>query len=105
MCNKRKRCDNYPMRCRSSCIPTEEGQVSCEYSQNAEEDIIPSSSCPLDGILHWHTAIEKELVDIAEAARSINSNGDFLDLSSFRRRLQFIAEVCIFHRYAALSNY
>ncbi|KAL0296708.1 UNVERIFIED_CONTAM: Zinc finger protein BRUTUS [Sesamum radiatum] len=45
-------------------------------------------------------AIEKELNDIAEAARSIKLTGDFTDLSAFNRRLQFIAEVCIFHSIA-----
>ncbi|KAG8366638.1 hypothetical protein BUALT_Bualt17G0100500 [Buddleja alternifolia] len=55
---------------------------------------------PVDDILHWHKAIEKELNDIAEAARSIKLTGDFSDLSAFNRRLQFIAEVCIFHSIA-----
>lgn len=57
---------------------------------------------PFDEILHWHKAIRKELNDITEAAREIKLRGDFSDLSAFNQRLQFIAEVCIFHRYAAL---
>ncbi|KAL6969877.1 hypothetical protein U1Q18_029591 [Sarracenia purpurea var. burkii] len=55
---------------------------------------------PVDEILHWHKAIKKELNDIAEAARRIQLCGDFSDLSAFNKRLQFIAEVCIFHSIA-----
>ena len=54
---------------------------------------------PIDEILHWHKAIERELSEIAEAARKIELNGEFSDLSAFNERLHFIAEVCIFHRY------
>lgn len=55
---------------------------------------------PVDEILHWHKAIKKELIDIAEAARRIQLSGDFSDISAFNKRLQFIAEVCIFHSIA-----
>ncbi|KAK9277135.1 hypothetical protein L1049_006674 [Liquidambar formosana] len=55
---------------------------------------------PIDEILHWHNAIKRELNDIAEAARKIQLSGDFSDLSTFNKRLQFIAEVCIFHSIA-----
>ncbi|CAL9042149.1 unnamed protein product [Musa banksii] len=55
---------------------------------------------PIDEILHWHNAIRKELNDIAEGARKIQLSGDFSDLSAFNKRLQFIADVCIFHSYA-----
>ncbi|KAH0756217.1 hypothetical protein KY290_026487 [Solanum tuberosum] len=55
---------------------------------------------PFDEILHWHKAIRKELNDITEAAREIKLRGDFSDLSAFNQRLQFIAEVCIFHSIA-----
>lgn len=54
---------------------------------------------PIDEILHWHNAIRLELNEIAEEARKIQSSGDFSDLSVFNMRLQFIADVCIFHRY------
>ncbi|KAI8020551.1 Zinc finger protein BRUTUS [Camellia lanceoleosa] len=54
---------------------------------------------PVDEILHWHKAIKRELNDIAEAARRIQLAGDFSDLSASNKRLQFIAEVCIFHRF------
>lgn len=53
---------------------------------------------PIDEILLWHNAIKTELNDITEAARNIQVSGDFSDLSAFNKRLQFIAEVCIFHR-------
>ena len=56
-------------------------------------------ACPIDEILHWHEAIKRELNDIAEAARKIQFCGDF---SAFNKRLLFIAEVCIFHRYRTL---
>lgn len=50
--------------------------------------------------MHWHKAIKREFNDIAEAARTIQLPGDFSDLSTFNKRLQFIAEVCIFHSIA-----
>lgn len=53
---------------------------------------------PIDEILHWHRAIHQELTDIADEARKIQSLADFSDLSAFNLRLQFIADVCIFHR-------
>lgn len=54
---------------------------------------------PINEILYWHSAIRNELNDIAEEARKIQLSGDFSDLSAFNARLQFIADVCIFHRY------
>lgn len=54
---------------------------------------------PINEILLWHNAIKRELSDIAEEARKIQLSGDFSDLSAFNERLQFIADVCIFHRY------
>ncbi|GKV23570.1 hypothetical protein SLEP1_g33279 [Rubroshorea leprosula] len=55
---------------------------------------------PMNEILLWHKAIERELNDIAEEARKIQVSGDFTNLSVFNERLQFIAEVCIFHSIA-----
>ncbi|MFQ6632720.1 hypothetical protein Gotur_012013 [Gossypium turneri] len=55
---------------------------------------------PLNEILLWHNAIKRELTEIAEEARKIQLSGDFVDLSVFNERLQFIAEVCIFHSIA-----
>lgn len=54
---------------------------------------------PINEILLWHNAIKRELNEIAEEARKIQLSGDFTNLSAFNERLQFIAEVCIFHRY------
>ncbi|KAL5539305.1 hypothetical protein UlMin_045416 [Ulmus minor] len=55
---------------------------------------------PINEILLWHNAIKKELNEIAEEARKIQLLGDFTNLSAFNERLQFIAEVCIFHSIA-----
>lgn len=107
---KRKSCDN-DTNCQSaltreasnSIITSEKRTCSCESSSVEKRDIFTSNSDvishPIDEILHWHKAIRKELNDIAEAARMMTSSGDFSDLSAFNKRLQFIAEVCIFHRY------
>lgn len=59
---------------------------------------------PINEILLWHNAIKKELNEIAEEARKIQLSGDFTNLSAFNERLQFIAEVCIFHRYMSIST-
>ena len=54
---------------------------------------------PINEILLWHKAIKRELNELAQEARKIERSGDFTNLSAFNDRLQFIAEVCIFHRY------
>ncbi|XP_076913974.1 zinc finger protein BRUTUS-like [Bidens hawaiensis] len=77
-------------------------QCPCSSSQLMKPESSPLDP-PVDEILHWHKVIKKELIDIAEAARSIQLSGDFSNLSSFNKRLQFIAEVCIFHRYCNLQ--
>lgn len=58
-----------------------------------------SVACPINEICHWHNAIKKELNSIAEAARDLPLSSDFSELSALKERLQFIAEVCIFHWY------
>lgn len=82
---------------------TQTEKCACESSKVITGTFLQSKSDilehPIDEILHWHKAIEKELSDIAQAARTIQSAGDFSDLSALIKRLQFIAEVCIFHRY------
>jgi zinc finger-like protein len=55
---------------------------------------------PIDDILHWHNAIRKDLHDIAEETRRVQQSGDFSDISAFNERLQFIADVCIYHSIA-----
>ena len=96
----------------SICL-VDKGQCPCESSNTGKREILLPDSCPanstldrpVDEILHWHKAIKSELNDIAEAARTIQLSGDFSDLSTFNKRLQFIAEVCIFHRYAEAYSF
>lgn len=108
ICNKRKR-DEHDLMCPSCSSRATETGHSCQYAEGdhiSDSNAVKSSIyCPMDDILHWHRAIEKELNDIADAARNIKLIGDFSDLSAFNRRLQFIAEVCIFHRYTSLFIY
>lgn len=83
------------------------GKCVCESSRTCKRkraDVQSDNSStivlnPIDEILFWHNAIKRELSDIAEAVRRIQLSKDFSDLSAFNKRLQFIAEVCIFHRY------
>lgn len=92
---------------------TEKGHCVCESSNIGKRkymdsncDVIDSSEAhPINEILHWHSAIQRELNDIAEEARKIQLSGDFSDISAFNKRLQFIAEVCIFHRYSIHHYY
>ncbi|KAK6931529.1 RCHY1, zinc-ribbon [Dillenia turbinata] len=71
-----------------------------KYSEFSCDHTDGTAVHPIDEILHWHKAIRKELSDIAEAARQLQLSGDFSDLSVFNKRLQFIAEICIFHSIA-----
>uniref|UniRef100_A0A2C9VNG9 CHY-type domain-containing protein n=1 Tax=Manihot esculenta TaxID=3983 RepID=A0A2C9VNG9_MANES len=87
---------------------SEKTHCACESSRLGKRKYMELSSDPanstmfhpIDEILLWHAAIRRELNDIAEAARKIQLSGDFSDLSAFNKRLQFIAEVCIFHSIA-----
>ncbi|XP_031400784.1 zinc finger protein BRUTUS-like isoform X2 [Punica granatum] len=89
-------------------VLTENGHCACEPSRPLKRKYAELSgdltnSCmthPIDEILMWHNAIKRELNDIAEAARTIQLSGDFSDLSEFNHRLQFIAEICVFHSIA-----
>ncbi|GJZ58562.1 hypothetical protein Tco_0614056, partial [Tanacetum coccineum] len=72
--------------------------TTCACSSSRPKSLDSPLDRLVDEILHWHKATKKELIDIAEAAKSIQLSGDFSDLSAFNKRLQFIAEVCIFHR-------
>lgn len=84
------------------------GQCTCQSSKTCKRKRVELKSehsstvfsNPIDEMLLWHNAIKRELNDIAEAARRIQLSGDFSDLSAFNKRLQFIAEVCIFHSIA-----
>lgn len=83
------------------------GKCACESSKTAKRKYLEPSNdvpattgiCPINEILLWHNAIRRELNEIAKEAKKIQLSGDFSDLSAFEGRLQFIAEVCIFHRY------
>ncbi|KAF9677368.1 hypothetical protein SADUNF_Sadunf08G0100400 [Salix dunnii] len=82
------------------CACESSGVGKRKYMELNCDAIISTEFHPIDEILLWHNAIKRELNDITEAARSIQLSGDFSNLSSFNKRLQFIAEVCIFHSIA-----
>ncbi|CAI0553173.1 unnamed protein product [Linum tenue] len=89
-------------------IVTTEIHCACESSANGKRKYMELSSNvvgstlphPIDEILLWHNAIKRELTDISEAAKKVQLSEDSSDLSAFNKRLQFIAEVCIFHSIA-----
>ena len=54
---------------------------------------------PINEILHWHNAIKRELNEILEAAKKAQHSAEGSDLSTFHIRLQFIADICNFHRF------
>lgn len=82
-----------------SCLALQAGKRKhVNLSSNVTSSMAAS---PIDEILLWHNAIRKELNDIVEASRKIQLSGNFSDLCTFNKRLQFIAEVCIFHRWAS----
>lgn len=78
-----------------------ESTVSGKRKYSASILDVPETmgSHPIDEILLWHNAIKKELNEIAVETRKIQHSGDYTNLSAFNERLQFIAEVFIFHRY------
>ncbi|KAG6752916.1 hypothetical protein POTOM_042957 [Populus tomentosa] len=71
-----------------------------KYLEPSNEDSDTMVTQPIDEILLWHNAIKRELNEIADEAKKIQSSGNFTNLSAFDERLQFIAEVCIFHSIA-----
>ncbi|XP_054820881.1 zinc finger protein BRUTUS-like isoform X2 [Prosopis cineraria] len=81
---------------------------ACEYATTGKrkypESILDVSDAagthPIDEILLWHNAVKKELSEIAVETRKIQLSGNFTNLSAFNERLQFIAEVCVFHSIA-----
>ncbi|KAL5228336.1 hypothetical protein ABZP36_016601 [Zizania latifolia] len=76
----------------------EESQVrNKKYAESIDGQV---DRHPIDEILYWHNAIRKELNDITEETRRMQQSGDFSDISDFNARLQFIADVCIFHSIA-----
>ncbi|XP_035543004.1 zinc finger protein BRUTUS-like [Juglans regia] len=105
--------DKLHLRCVDSSSSTvthqmEKVNCACEFTRTGKRkylesgnDVLETSgSHPINEILLWHNAIKRELNEIAEKARKIQVSGDFTNLSAFNARLQFIAEVCIFHSIA-----
>ncbi|KAF8103682.1 hypothetical protein N665_0186s0050 [Sinapis alba] len=94
----------------SSMLPckTSRAQCPCEgskagkrkYPELTEYEAPDAPMHPIDEIKIWHKSINKEMKEIADEARKIQLSGDFSDLSAFDERLQYIAEVCIFHSLA-----
>jgi zinc finger protein-like protein len=88
--------------CESSSGQTDKHAHSLEHTKIGKRKSIESSQLvthPIDEILYWHNAVLRELSDIAEETKRIHQSGDFSDIAGFNMRLQFIADVCIFHRY------
>lgn len=71
-----------------------------KYTISADDADDSNGGHPINEIMYWHNAIKKELNDIADEARKVVLSGEFSDLSVFYERLQFIADVCIFHSVA-----
>ncbi|XP_061357573.1 zinc finger protein BRUTUS-like isoform X2 [Gastrolobium bilobum] len=102
--------DHSQVRCSSKPLTHQIGKVNCACESSATGKRKYSGSIldvsdntgrhPIDEILLWHNAIKKELNEIAAETRKIQLSGDFTNLSAFNERLQFIAEVCIFHSIA-----
>ncbi|GMQ11342.1 hypothetical protein CsSME_00054002 [Camellia sinensis var. sinensis] len=94
----------------SGKITRETGKVNCacesfktgkrKFFRSNSDGSDTSGVHPINEILHWHNVIKRELNEIAEEARKIQLSGDFSNLATFNERLQFIAEVCIFHSIA-----
>ncbi|RYR57278.1 hypothetical protein Ahy_A05g023000 isoform B [Arachis hypogaea] len=102
--------DHSQVRCSPSPLTHQIGKVKCacestgtgkrKYSECIIDVSDTTGTHPIDEILLWHNAIKKELNEIAVETRKIQLSGDFTNLSAFNERLQFIAEVCIFHSIA-----
>lgn len=101
---------SHEVRCLDKCsVDSDSGSEKCahaplrtgkrKYTISADDADDLNGAHPINEIMYWHNAIKKELLDIAKEARKVELSGDFSDLSVFYERLQFIADVCIFHRY------
>ncbi|KAL6848619.1 hypothetical protein ACP4OV_021202 [Aristida adscensionis] len=92
------------LRCENTSDQTDE-LASFEHTKIGKRKCTESirnqlATHPIDEILYWHNAIRGELSDIAKETRRIQKSGDLSDVSAFNMRLQFIADVCIFHSIA-----
>ncbi|KAK7271233.1 hypothetical protein RJT34_26963 [Clitoria ternatea] len=102
--------DHSQVRCSPNPLTHQIGKIKCacessatgkrKYSGSILDMSDTMGTHPIDEILLWHNAIKKELNEIAAQTRKIQLSGDFTNLSAFNERLQFIAEVCIFHSIA-----
>ena len=105
-CNSSLECSIDAKTC-AQLVQAKGASCACGSSQTGKRKRVKLSSstidsdlnCPIDEILLWHKAINRELSEIAEAARKMQQNDEFSDLNAFNERLHFITEVCIFHRY------
>ncbi|KAM2931946.1 hypothetical protein FF1_040080 [Malus domestica] len=60
-----------------------------------------SGEHPIDTVILWHNAIKRELHAILEEAKKNSISGAVTyDLLAFHKKLQFVAEICIFHSVA-----
>ncbi|XP_057950533.1 zinc finger protein BRUTUS isoform X2 [Malania oleifera] len=104
---------NHPLQCcndsgvSASTRQMEKEKCACESFKTGKRKYMEFSDVchvsggqPIDEILYWHKAIARELNEIVMEARKIKLSQDFTILSGFTERLQFIAEVCIFHSIA-----
>ncbi|KAK7291413.1 hypothetical protein RIF29_06540 [Crotalaria pallida] len=102
--------DHSHLRPSTSPLTHHIGKVNCacestatgkrKYSASILDVSDTMGTHPIDEILIWHNAIKKELNQIAAETRKIQLSEDLTNLSAFNERLQFIAEVCIFHSIA-----
>ncbi|KAJ7970359.1 Zinc finger protein [Quillaja saponaria] len=102
--------DHSQVQCSSNLLIHRVNKVNCacestltgkrKYFESNADDSDTTEMHPINEILLWHNAIKGELNEIAVEARKIQISGDFTDLSAYNERLQFIAEVCIFHSIA-----
>ncbi|KXG22488.2 hypothetical protein SORBI_3009G222200 [Sorghum bicolor] len=96
-------CSESSSTCESSSGRSDKHVCSLEHSKIGKRKSTESSEFvthPIDEILYWHNAIRRELSDIAKETKRIQQSGDFSDIAGFNMRLQFIADVCIFHSIA-----
>ncbi|EXC25401.1 Uncharacterized RING finger protein [Morus notabilis] len=63
-------------------------------------EIQHTGSHPIDDILLWHKAINRDLNETFEKIKRMYLSGNFTNRSVCEERVRFIAEVCIFHSIA-----
>ena len=66
--------------------------------ENCESESIESH--PIDEMLLWHKAIKRQLNETFEKIKRMYLCGDFTSRLAMDESFQFIAEICIFHRYS-----